>query len=169
MFKYIKWMPYILYGLIGAILYCIPVTFFLGKANFSEAWLLYLGNLLFCIIIALFLFHFNNTRKQNAGTLAMLVAGHIATVIGIVISCLFCFILLVIYVPDIFQPGVTDKVLKHAPANTIEDKTSGLAFMIFANAIVGNFSAGFFVSIVFPFSLKGDQTKEKVPGKQAEL
>lgn len=169
MFKKVNWLPYIKFGMLAALIYCIPVYFFLRDAVFQEAWLLYFGNLLFLIVIVAFLFNFNHKRKENAGTVVMLTAGHITTGIGIILACLFSFIMLWIFIPDIFQPGMTDKVLKSAPANTVEDKTSGLAFMVFANAIVGNVSAGSFVSIVFPFSLKGNQTKEREPGRQTQL
>lgn len=162
--------PYLIYGLLGAVVYCIPVTVFLSNPDFSQGWLLYLGNLLFLFAIVAFLYAFNRKRSENAATLAMLTAGHIATLIGIVISCLLAFILLVIMVPGYLGPGEAEKVLTGEPANTTDDKTRGLSFMVFATAIIGNLSTGSFVSIVFPFAMKADQTREKVPRrKQAEL
>ena len=169
MLKDVTWRPYLKYGVIAALLYSIPVYFFLRDASFTEAWLLYLGNLFFCVIITLFLFHFNTVRNQNAGTLVMLTAGQITAGIGIVLSCLVAFIMLVIFVPGLFQPGVPGKVLENAPVNTVKDRTRGLAFMIFANAVVGNIFTAGFVSIVFPFSLKRIQTREKETGKKTEL
>jgi len=169
MLRHIHLRPYIVHALIAAILYCIPVTIFLQKAMFEQAWLLYLGNFLFLIVITLFLFSFNKKRNQNAGALAMLTAGNITTILGVLISCLLVLILLIIFVPGLFAYGMAAKTLKDAPANTVRDKTNGLNFMIFANAIIGNISTGAFVSIIYPFALKGDQTKEKVPRKQAEL
>jgi hypothetical protein len=99
----------------------------------------------------------------------MLAAGHIATVAGIVIACLLCFILVLVLVPGYLQAGTADKVLTSAPANTVKDKTNGLSFMLFMNAIIGNVVAGSAASIIYPFTLKRDQTKEKVPQKQAQL
>lgn len=162
--------PYLFYGLLGAVAYCIPVTIFLSEAEYSQGWLLYLGNLFFLFAIVAFVYAFNKKRDENAGTLAMLTAGHIATVTGIVISCILAFLLLVIMVPGYLSAGTTDKVLTGQPANTVFDKTRGLSFMVFATAIIGNLSAGSFVSIIFPFAMKADQTREKVPRrKQAEL
>jgi hypothetical protein len=162
--------PYLFYGLLGAVVYCIPVVVFLSDPEFRHAWLLYLGNLLFIFAIVAFLFQFNKKRSENAGTLAMLAAGHIATVAGVVISCLLAFLLLVFMVPGYLEPGTTEKVLTGQPANTVYDKTRGLSFMVFATAIIGNVSAGSFVSIIFPFAMKADQTRERVPRrKQAEL
>lgn len=162
--------PYLIYGLLAAVVYCIPVVIFLSNPEYSQAWLLYLGNLLFLFPVIAFLYAFNKRRSENAGTLVMLASGHITTVIGIVISCILAFLLLVIMVPGYLDGGTTEKVLTGEPANTVYDKTRGLSFMVFATAIVGNISAGSFVSIIFPFAMKADQTRERVPRrKQAEL
>jgi hypothetical protein len=162
--------PYLIYGLLAAVVYCIPVTVFLTDPEYSQGWLLYLGNLLFLFVIVAFLFAFNRKRSENAATMAMLAAGHIVTVMGIVISCVMAFLLMVIMVPGYLGGGTADKVLTGEPANTVYDHTRGLSFMVFATAIIGNLSAGSFVSIIFPFALKADQTRERVPRrKQAEL
>lgn len=162
--------PYLIYGLLGAVVYSIPVIVFLSEPDYSQGWLLYLGNLLFLFVIVGFVYAFNKKRSENAGTMAMLAAGHIATIIGIVASCILAFILLVMMVPGYLDAGTTEKVLTGEPANTVYDKTRGLSFMVFATAIIGNLSAGSFVSIIFPFALKADQTRERVPRrKQAEL
>lgn len=158
--------PYLIYGLMGAVVYCIPVTIFLSDPEYAQGWLLYLGNLFFLFAIVAFVYAFNRKRSENAGTLAMLAAGHIATLAGIIASCLIAFLLLVILVPGYLDGGATTQV----PVNSVYDKTRGLGFMVFATAIVGNLAAGSFVSIVFPFALKADQTRERVPGRnQAEL
>jgi hypothetical protein len=167
--KKIHWQHYLSYAIPAAIIYCIPVTFYLIRANYSSAWLLYLGNLLFLFTICTFLFSFNRRRQQNASTVTMLTAGHITTVMGIVIACLLCFILLLILVPGLLHAGPAEKVMSGAPASTVKGKTNGLAFMLFTDAIFGNVVAGSSASIIFPFVLKRDQTREKVPRKQAEL
>lgn len=162
--------PYLIYGLLAAVVYCIPVVIFLTNPEYSQGWLLYLGNLLFLFPIIAFLYAFNKKRTENAGTIAMLTAGHITAVGGVVIACVLAFLLLVIMVPGYLSAGTTEKVLTGEPANMTQDKTRGLSFMVFATAIIGNFAAGSFASLIFPFALKADQTKERVPRrKQAEL
>jgi hypothetical protein len=165
----IHWRHYLTYAIGAAILYCIPAVIYLIRASYTEAWLLYVGNFLFLITIVAFLFSFNNRRRQDASTTSMLTAGHITTVAGIVIACVLCFLLLVILVPGYLHAGTADKVLTDSPANTVKDKTGGLSFMLFMNAIIGNVVAGSAPSIIFPFTLKRDQTKERVPQKQAQL
>ena len=170
MLKGIKLKPYVLHSLVAALVYCLPVIFFLKTADYTRAWLLYTGNFLFLLVIVYFLFVFNAKRAENAGTLAMLTASSITTVMGTLMAVMISLLLLVVFVPDIFQSGTTSRVLQNEPANSVIDKTEGLAFMVISNAIIGNISCGLFAAIIFPFTLKRDQTKEKVPHhKQAEL
>src|SRR5258708_1995073 len=169
MFKNADWSHYLIYAFLAAIIYCIPVFIFLNDTSYTRAWLLYTGNALFLFTMVTFLLSFNRKRNKNASSMSMLGAGLITTVAGIMISCLLCFLLLSIMVPGLFHAGTPEKVLTNAPANTVQDKAKGLLFMIFGSATIGNFAAGLFVCIIFPFAIKGDQTKEKVPSEQARL
>jgi hypothetical protein len=160
MFKQINWKRYFPFALVAAVIYCIPVFFFIRDASYTQSWLLFLGNILFLFVIATFLFSFNRRRHENAGSVTMLAAGHIVTIMGIVISVLLCTLLMILLIPGLFTTGHAAKVLADAPDNTVKGNTGGLVFEIIADAIVGNMSTGSFASIMFPFALKGDQTKE---------
>ncbi|HTJ10521.1 MAG TPA: hypothetical protein VL547_00780, partial [Dinghuibacter sp.] len=51
-------------------------------------------------------------------------------------------------------------------ASTIGQHTHGLIFMILMSITAGNFAVGLFASLIFPFTLKLNQTKEEVkPGE----
>lgn len=163
MWKKIHWRRYLTYAIVAAILYVIPVIFFLKRANYSDAWLLYLGNFLFLFVVTAFLFAFNKQRQQNATTVSMLTAGHITAIMGIIIACIFCTALVFAF------NATAHKVLADAPANTVKDSSGGMGFMLFANAIFGNIVAGSSASIIFPFVLKRNQTKEVGTRKQDEL
>jgi hypothetical protein len=165
----IDWSFYLRFAILAAIAYCIPVLFFLRDATYQEGWVLYVGNFLFLFPVLLLLVQFNRQRKGNASSIAMLKAGGLVTIAGIIISCLLCLLMILMMVPGYLQTGPTEKFLENKPANMINDKTNSLSFMVFANAVVGNISTGLFIAILYAFSLKGDQTKEKVPPKQAKL
>jgi uncharacterized membrane protein len=169
MFKNPHWTRYLAYAVTAAIIYSLAVAFFLQDSTYSESWLLYLGNALFMVVIVLFLFSYNRRREKNARSMAMLKAGFVTSTMGVIISCLLCFILLSIMIPGLFHSGTPDKVLTGEPVNTVPDKTHGMLFMIFGSAIIGNLAVGMFVCIIFPFTLKGDQTKENVSSEQAEI
>jgi len=169
MFKKIHWRWYLPHAIVAATVYCIPVTIFLVNASYTQSWLLFLGNLLFLFVIVFFLFSFNKKRKDNAGSVTMLAAGIITTAIGTVVALVLCLLLMMLLIPGFFRPGIADKVMTNAPANIITGKTNGLVFEVVASAIVGNVSAGSFVSVLFPFALKGDQTSENVSKQQSKL
>ncbi|HEY4064998.1 MAG TPA: hypothetical protein VGM30_24005 [Puia sp.] len=159
--KNMFWSRILAHAIVAALLYSLAVFFFLRDSAYSESWLLYLGNALFMAVIAVFLILFNNQRGKNASSMAMLKASTLTTAMGAALSVLLCFLLLSLMIPGLFHTGQPQKVLTGEPASTIQDKTHGLLFMIAASATLGNIATGMFVSIIFPFTLKGDQTREK--------
>ena len=167
MFKTHNLKQYMVYGIVAAILYCIPVTFYLKNVTWSQSWLLYLGNALFMMMIASFLLIFNRRRNKNASSMSMMKGGVTVTVLGIVISCVICALLLTIMIPGLFHAR-PEKILTGEPANSVPDKAHGPVYLVFFNALMGNISTGLFVCIIFPFTLKGDQTKENTPRREAK-
>lgn len=166
-FHQFHWRHYFKYALISAICYCACVLFYCRDATFTETWLLFAGNLLFLIAISASLFSFNKHRQSNASTVSMLAAGHIATLFAILICCIACFIILLIYVPGFL--GTPHKLLQDEPVNIVRGKTNGLVFMIYMSTTVGNFVAGSSASILFSFTLKGNQTKETESSELSDL
>jgi hypothetical protein len=160
MFKNSNWRQYLPYSIVAAILHGIAVFVFLRDSSFTHAYILYIGSFLFMFTIAAFLITFNRRRQENANSMSMLTAGLITSAMGVILSCVLCAILLAVMIPGLFHAGTPAKVLTDAPANTVTDKTHGLLFMIFGSATMGNIVGGLFVCIIFPFALKGDQTKE---------
>jgi hypothetical protein len=155
----INWRTHLGYSLVAAILYCIPVVILLLDSTFSMLWLLYVGNFLFLITLVVFLFAFNNHRNEDASSMAMMTASAVTAAVGIILAFLICLLLLFVMVPGLFHAGTADKVLLDAPTATVGAKTHGLLFAILASAILGNFVVSMFVSIIFPFTLKGNQTR----------
>jgi hypothetical protein len=160
---------YFFYSLMAAVLYCIPVLIFIIHATYTDAWLLYLGNFLFMGAITYFMLTFNRKREDNASSTSMLVAGHATTVMGIIIACIISFIILVLLVPGFFHSGVAGKVLADNTPMNVRGNTNGLSFMVFADAVFGNISAGSFISIILAFTVKRDQTRESSTLKERHL
>ena len=151
----------IIAAILGAIVFCVPVAIYISQATYRSTWLLYLGSFLFFIVMWVHTMLDSQNRKNNESTVALVFASHMATIAGIVLSCLVCFLLLVIMVPGYLQPGEADKVLTGEPANTIIDKTDGMSLDIFMAATIINFSVGSFAGIVLPFYMKRNQTRDK--------
>jgi hypothetical protein len=161
MFKKQYITSYLIYGLLAAIAFCIAAAFYLRTPEFRDTWLLFLGNALFLVVISVYILLVNRKNNENASTQNMNAAGHIVTIVGVLLSSIICFILLMLFVPDLFSAGATDTVLEDSPAQTRGGKTDGLVFMLFMNAIIGNFAAGSFASIILPYAAKRDQKKDK--------
>ena len=121
------------------------------------------------IMVIAFLINFNRKRDQNASSVTMLLAGHITTIMGMIMALVFALILLAILVPGELSAGQAGQVLSQTPANATDDKTNGLNFQVIMDALLGNFAIGSFVSIIFPFTIKREQRSESVPRRQAEL
>ena len=166
-FHQFHWRHYIKYAVISAIFFCACVLFYCRDATFSETWLLFAGNLVFLIVISASLFSFNKQRRNNASTVSMLAAGHITTLSAIVICCLTCFIILLIFAPGFL--GKPHKLLQDEPVNIVRGKTNGLVFIIYMSATIGNFVAGSSASILFSFTLKSNQTKEIETSELSDL
>jgi amino acid transporter len=151
----------IITALIAAVLFCVPAAIYISKASYRATWLLYLGSFLFFITIWVHTMMDSHRRKDNESTVALVFASHVATIAGIVLCCITCFILLTLMVPGYLQPGTPGKVLTGEPANSLVDKTDGLSFDIFFAATFINFSVGSFTGIVLPFALKRNQTRDR--------
>jgi hypothetical protein len=161
MFKKEYLASYIKWGIISAIAFCIPMLIFMKSSDYRSAWLLYLGNAMVLVVTAIYMLVFNKNQNENASTQTMMAAGHIATLIGIIISCIVALIALFIFVPDIFSSGTSQSAMGDAPAQTGTGKTHGMLFFVFMNATIGNFCGGSFSSILIPYSARKNQTKDR--------
>lgn len=161
MFKKEYLSSYLIYGFLAAVLFCVPMFIFVSSESFSKTWWLYVGNVLFLFGIVFFMIRFNKKKGEDTSTQTMVAAGHITTVTGIAISIVAAIVALLIFVPDLFSSGQSDKVLENAPAGTGTGKTHGMIFMMFMNAVIGNLVAGSVPSILLSYTAKKDQTKDR--------
>ncbi len=132
------------FAIVSAALYCIPVIFFLKDEKYSQSWLLYLGNAIFLLSIFIFgiIYAFkegNSTKTYN---------GFTVTLLGVVFSCVLVFFLIFIFAPGIFNIGSSTDVLQQTPASIAKNNNHGILFFLFADATIGNFTAGSFSAIL---------------------
>lgn len=153
-------MNSLLFGGIAAFLFIIPTFFYIRSGNYEDSWLMYLGGSFFFLVIAAHILFFNQGRKGDANTTTMVFISHVTTLIGVVISAILCFLLLVIMVPGYLEAGPAEKVATGTPINVVHDKTNGLSFRSFIGATLINFAFGSTAGILFPFYAKRNQTKE---------
>jgi hypothetical protein len=160
MFKGVNIKRVLQYAVIAAVLFSIPLFFYVRTATYRSSWLLYVGSFLFFIVIVLFTLRDNQAKGGNASTVSMVYASHIATIVGVILCCIMCFVFLSVLIPGYLSEGPAKVVSPDTPINEIHDKTNGLSFRSFAGALILNFSFGSFASILFPFTIKRNQTKD---------
>jgi hypothetical protein len=154
-------LAYFKYAILPSIIASVPVIFFIRESTFSQTWLLYLGDAFFLFSMVVVMLILSRQAHDDAGTGALLIAGHAITVFSIILICVITFILLLIYVPGLFSPGNTQKSLTQTPANMVYDKTHGLMFVLYMNAVFGTGTAGSFASIVMSYSTRREQRGDK--------
>ena len=144
---------YIGFAIAAALVYAMPVYFFIGNADYTKSWLLFMGNFLFMVVIGYLSFLYQPVRIASLPN-----AGHdyCRTEAGVAVS--------------FFQPVCRDypahhngtgKFMINKPANTIHDKTNGLDFMVIVNSVIGNFFTGSFITVILAASLSDYVKKSK--------
>ena len=90
----------------------------------------------------------------------MIVAGHITTVMGVLLSCICIFILLAIMKPSGYAAVSNTASELAKPAPGLMQNSHALMFVLFMDAIFGNVGAGSFISFMLPNTAKQDQKGE---------
>ncbi|MBV9988384.1 MAG: hypothetical protein JO301_11955 [Chitinophagaceae bacterium] len=152
---------YLTYGALAALGYLAGALVFIIHNNFDYTWWLYVGNVLFMFFIFLYARALTVKKEDKLSAMTMLMAGHSATITGIVLACVLTLISLFV-----IQPGIVTSApaqpLAEAPAQVVPDKGgTGIAFMIFINATIVNFCIGSFISLISSYAIKRNQTKDK--------
>jgi hypothetical protein len=141
------------FAIAAALVYCITVYFYIKHMMYAESYILYVGNFLFAAVIGIFIAWFYKKHESDIGTIRLVVLGAKAAVLGIVITCFFCLLMLFIFVPQIFRSETVSHLqLQRSPAQ-FEGKNQGFGAILFLNAILGNAGASFFISLLIPFSV----------------
>ena len=155
MFKDHLIKSYLVYSFAAAIMYCITVFIFIRNATFTSSWILYIGNMFFACCIVVFILLYNKKRKENASIGTMIFAGLITTIIGIIIACLISVILFWLIAGESHE--VQQNVLNNAPPQLESGKRNDFLLVLIINAVIGNVSAGSFVSIILSYAAKRNQ------------
>ena len=168
MFSKPKILSYLKYAIPAAIVYCIIAGIFLYNDTYNLSYLLYIGNVLFGIVIIFFLFNYNKNRAPNSKAKYMVASGHITAVIGILISVVIIFILMAIIHPNGYDTvSQTSKALKH-PAAALEGDTHPLIYVLLMDAVFGNIGISSFLSFMLPYTAKSNTNPETSPVSATE-
>lgn len=159
MFQKLHLPSAILYGIVAAVAFAVPMTYFIATAQYEKTWWLFVGNFLFMFVIIVYMLMFTRRKHEHPNTSLLLAAGHLVTGIGVIASCILAFIVLLMFGPI---TGGENTVLENSPATTEGGKTDGLIMFVYLDAIIGNIAAGSAAAIFLAYTTKRDQTKEDV-------
>jgi hypothetical protein len=153
-------LSYLIYSIAAAIAYLICVCIFLYLDSYIQTYILYIGNMVFALVMVIFIVNFSKKRDNNASPKMAIAAGHITAAMGVIISCLAIFIILAIMKPYGYDAIIhtSNELAKPAPA--LQGNGHALMLILFMDAVFGNIGAGSFVSFILPNMLKKDQTGE---------
>jgi len=156
MFKNHPVKSYLIYSVIAALLYSVVAYLFIRNQTFTSSWILYIGNALFGCCIAVFVISYNKKRRENASVGTMIAAGHITTVMAVIIVCIIS-LLLFLLISYVSHPSQQTEVLSNAPPQMESGERHQFLLSLFMNAIIGNVAAGSFVSLIISYAAKRDQ------------
>jgi hypothetical protein len=150
------------FGIAAAIIYCIPVIFFLKDRRFADTWLLYLGSALFLVITFAFGIIYGFPKNEDP---AKVYNGFTVTILGVIASVILVLLLTLILAPDVYGIGSANDVLNHTPAAMGKGGNHSILFLMLANAAIVNFAAGAFSAVMS----KGKNAENKLPPNQSNV
>lgn len=152
------WREYLIYGVIAGILYIIPSWIFLASADYNNTYTVFIGSMLFMFVILAYVYKLTRRRTEYKSAWMMIIAGHMATFVGVAVSVLLTLILCFIYIPG-FLSGNSSPVIEDAPAYSSHN--TNMVTLMFVSAIAGNLLVSSFVAALGPYALKLNQTRDK--------
>ena len=153
---------YALFGGIAAVLYIIPVWYFLQTATYQASGIIYIGTILFMFVILIYSIKLSRRRSDYKSVWRMIVAGHMAVLVGILISVILSILLCFVYIPGFMSGNSGDSFLKNSPTEYNIDN-EGTIQIIFLTATVANFGAGAFIALLCSYVIKPNQTDDETP------
>jgi hypothetical protein len=150
---------YLMYGAIAALLFTIPVWYYLRQASYENGWLVFLGCALFMFVIMFYTVKLTRRRTDYKSAVTMLIAGHLCVVAGTIIAILLSLSVAAVYLPGFLNSGSQQHFLEGAPPNSGSSFKS-VIFQVLVAATLGNLAAGSFIVVVISYALKFNQTKD---------
>jgi cobalamin synthase len=149
-----------MYGFIAALLYIIPVWYYLYEASYRNGWVVYIGSIFFMFVIMLYSFKLSRRKPEYKSSWMMIVAAHSAVMAGIILSVVLTFCLCLLYIPGFLTGHSPSDFLQYAPAG-LNNKNIDTVMQVFVPATIENFGAGGFMAVLGPYVFKRNQTRDK--------
>lgn len=152
---------YFLFGLLAAVLYCIPLEFFLYSDKYENFYFLYIGCALFMGAIFFHTYRLVDRPYDKNRAVSMMMSGLLCTIAGVIIASIIVFISVFVFFPDLFTTHQVADIISGAPATGQPKYPVNLLVMILGVTIILNMLIGSFAAVMTSYATKRDQTQDK--------
>lgn len=152
---------YFLYGIIASVLYMIPVVYFIKNNKFENFYYIYVGSGLFMLAIFYYTLKLTYRSYDQKRSVSMLIAGHLTTIVGVIVSCILVVFAVLIFSPRMSVWVPVDNIVSNAPPTMQPHHRWSLLIMVLLATAICNVAVGFFISLIMSFAAKQDQTNDK--------
>jgi len=153
---------YLLWGGLAGLGYSIPVLVYLSMANYYYSATVFIGCILFMLVVLLYTIRLTKRRPEYKSTWMMIIAGHMVVLTGIIMSVLVSFFLCLIYIPGFLSGHSLGSFMKDSP-DAMNIHNTGTLMIIAITSTLVNFGVGGVITILAAYAVKLNQTKDKTP------
>ncbi|HMG82245.1 MAG TPA: hypothetical protein VK559_04350 [Ferruginibacter sp.] len=152
---------YFLFGLLAAVVYTIPVIFFLHSDKYENFYYLYIGSGLFMGAIFYHTYRLVDRPYDKSRAVSMMLSGLLTTVVGVIIASILVSISVFVFFPDLFSTQPVINMVQGAPIVAQPKYPVNLLVMILGVTIIMNTLIGAFVAVMTSYATKRDQTQDR--------
>jgi hypothetical protein len=160
---------YLLYGLMAAVAFLIPALIFIFSDHYENSYYLYIGTAFYMIVMFLYSYRLLYKPYERKRAASMLISGHMANAVGVIASALFSIIACIIHFPDLFSQYGSQEIVNNTPPQINSGSGSEVLMMVLVVTLLGNGSAGSFVSVITTYAGKQNQTKDKATSLETNV
>jgi hypothetical protein len=147
---------YFVCGIIAAAVYTAPLLFLLRQRMYENLYYLYFGNFLFMLTIGIYAGMIRHRQYEKKRTVSMMIAGHLATVTGIVFACAFSLLAIKLAAPVFRDLPLTDGMVQDRSPE-LYNGYRHLSWMVIINAMIANAVVGSFISLMISYGMKKEE------------
>jgi len=141
------------YSLWAAVLNTVSIVVYLFFRQYSNTWLLYIGNILFSTVVLIGVFRGNHRVHDSASVRSLFMMGLKVTIYGILIAIVLCALALII---NSMFTGLNDQA-----GNPAQSGRGDVLFTILSNTIAVNGILGALAALIGATVVKKNQKSEQ--------
>jgi hypothetical protein len=139
---------YIRYSVWAAVFNTLSIIVYLFARNYTNVWVLYIGNILFCAVVLMGVFKGNHRVHDTASVRSLFMMGFKITIYGTLLATVLCLLLLLI---NSMFSGIS------SPDVPSQAGRGDILFMILSSTIAVNVALGALAALIGATVVKKNQ------------